>query len=130
MTAHPRYLAVLSSHFFLFGPRGTGKSTWLRQHLPGALWIDLLDPSEERLLQARPEALRERVDGMKKPGSVVIGEVQRAPGVLTVVHALIEEKRRGLRFVLTGSSAQAATNWCRSAGRARVAQVHAPLHGL
>ena len=106
MTDHPRFLEAPSSHFFLFGPRGTGKSTWLRQHLPDALWIDLLDPSEERLLQTRPEALRERVDGMKKPGAVVIDEVQRAPGVLTVVHALIEEKRRGLRFVLTGSSAR------------------------
>ncbi len=106
MTDHPRLLQAPRSHFFLFGPRGTGKSTWLRQHLPDALWIDLLDPAEERLLQTRPESLRERVDGMAKPGSVVIDEVQRAPGVLTVVHALIEEKRRGLRFVLTGSSAR------------------------
>ena len=31
--------------FFLFGPRGTGKSTWLRQVLPNAVWFDLLDTS-------------------------------------------------------------------------------------
>ena len=28
--------------FFLFGPRGTGKTTWLKQVLPDALWFDLL----------------------------------------------------------------------------------------
>ena len=106
MTEHPRFLRAPKGHFFLFGPRGTGKSSWLRAHLDAGLWIDLLDPAQERDLQARPESLRERVEGMARPGDIVIDEVQRAPGVLTVVHALIEEKKRGRRFVLTGSSAR------------------------
>lgn len=106
MTAHPRFFTAPNGHFFLFGPRGTGKSTWLRQQFPEALFLDLLDPALERELQARPESLRERVGAMARPGAVVIDEVQRAPGVLTVVHALIEEKKRGRRFVLTGSSAR------------------------
>lgn len=106
MTERSRFLQPPRGHFFLFGPRGTGKSTWLRQQFQGALWVDLLDPGEERTLTARPESLRERVGGMKVPGPVVIDEVQRAPAVLTVVHSLIEEKREGRRFVLTGSSAR------------------------
>jgi predicted AAA+ superfamily ATPase len=106
MTEHPRFLTPPKGHFFLFGPRGTGKSTWLRRQFPEALWIDLLDPAEERRLVARPESLRERVAGMKKSGPIVIDEVQRVPAVLTVVHSLIEEKRPGRRFILTGSSAR------------------------
>lgn len=107
MTEHPRFLHLPKGHFFLFGPRGTGKSTWLRQQLKTpALWIDLLDPAQERDLQTRPESLRQLVEGMAGTGTVVIDEVQRAPGVLTVVHALIEQKAPGRRFVLTGSSAR------------------------
>lgn len=106
MTERPRFLQAPKGHFFLFGPRSTGKSTWLRRQFPQALWIDLLDPATERSLQARPESLGERVTAMQEPGPVVIDEVQRVPAVLTVVHRLIEEKRPGRRFVLTGSSAR------------------------
>lgn len=105
MTGSTRLLAPPAGHFFLLGPRGTGKSTWLRATFPDALAIDLLDPAEERALVARPESLRERVAALKKPSVVVLDEVQRAPEVLTVVHALIERKG-GHRFVLTGSSAR------------------------
>lgn len=106
MTEHPRVFEAPKGHFFLFGPRGTGKTTWLAQHCRDALFLDLLDPAVERELQSRPEALRERVEAMPRPGTVVIDEVQRAPAVLTVVHALIEQKRAGRRFILTGSSAR------------------------
>ncbi|MCA8975942.1 MAG: ATP-binding protein [Planctomycetes bacterium] len=106
MTGLPRFFVPPRSHYFLFGPRGTGKSTWLRQAYPDALWLDLLDPALERLLQTSPEALRERVDGQSQPGTVVLDEVQRAPAVLSVAHSLIEEKRPGLRFVFSGSSAR------------------------
>ncbi|MDE2977575.1 MAG: hypothetical protein OXU63_08650 [Acidobacteriota bacterium] len=34
-----------ASSYFLFGPRGTGKSTWLADRYPGALSIDLNDPA-------------------------------------------------------------------------------------
>jgi uncharacterized protein len=106
VTTTPRFRADPGGHFFLFGPRGTGKSTWLRATFPGATWIDLLDPEEERTFGTRPEVLRQRVEAATRPGIVVIDEVQRAPSVLTVVHQMIEEKRRGRRFVLTGSSAR------------------------
>jgi uncharacterized protein len=91
--------------FFLFGPRGTGKSTWLRQALPGALFLDLLEPELARELAARPERLRDLVAGAPKTAPVVLDEVQRVPELLNLVHAILEspEKRR---FVLAGSSAR------------------------
>jgi predicted AAA+ superfamily ATPase len=106
MTDLTRFFQDPGSSFFLFGPRGTGKSTWLRAAFPEALWLDLLEPDLERELSARPERLRQLVEGAPRARTVVVDEVQRAPAVLTVVHQLIEQKRRGRRFVLTGSSAR------------------------
>ncbi|MEX2393222.1 MAG: ATP-binding protein, partial [Actinomycetota bacterium] len=91
--------------YFLFGPRGTGKTTWLATAYPDALRIDLLAPDIERALTGRPERLRELIAGRGDASTVVIDEVQRAPAVLTVVHKLIEEPP-GPRFVMTGSSAR------------------------
>jgi predicted AAA+ superfamily ATPase len=91
--------------FFLFGPRGTGKTTWLRQTYPDALVIDLLQPDLVRTLTANPERLRDIAAGEPDRSTVILDEVQRVPELLTVVHALMEE-RSGRRFVLTGSSAR------------------------
>jgi predicted AAA+ superfamily ATPase len=106
----PRFFTPPPGHFFLFGPRGTGKTWWTRQAFPEAVHVDLLEPEVVRRLAARPERLREIVATAPRPGTVVIDEVQKLPAVLEVVHALIEEHRRvgrdDLRFVLTGSSAR------------------------
>jgi len=106
MTAVPRFFQDPGGSFFLFGPRGTGKSTWLRGAFEAALWLDLLEPDLERELSSRPERLRQMVDAAEPGAVVVIDEVQRAPEVLTVVHQLIERCRPRRRFVLTGSSAR------------------------
>jgi len=100
-----RFFTPPRGSFFVFGPRGTGKSLWLRRRFPEAFFVDLLDPATARELAARPERLREWIDAARGAREVVIDEVQRAPELLTVVHALLEERRR-LRFVLTGSSAR------------------------
>jgi predicted AAA+ superfamily ATPase len=100
-----RFLRVPDDHFFLFGPRGTGKSTWLKETLPDAVFLDFLKPATLRMFQARPERFREFVDGHPEARTVVVDEVQRCPSILDVVHSLIEE-HRGIRFVLTGSSAR------------------------
>ena len=100
-----RFFQKPQGSFFLFGPRGTGKSTWLRGHLKEALFVDLLDPETYRLYAARPERLRELVAGNPATKTVVIDEVQKVPELLDVVHQLIEE-RKGRSFVLTGSSAR------------------------
>jgi uncharacterized protein len=105
MATVPRFFDAPESSFFLFGPRGTGKSTWLRERYPDALWIDLLEPDVHRRFAARPERLRQVVAGTPGTKVVVIDEVQKVPELLDMVHALIEN-RLGLRFILTGSSAR------------------------
>lgn len=90
--------------FFLFGPRGTGKTTWIKTVFPGAVYIDLLDSAVYTRLLAAPE----RLESLIPPGykdKIVIDEIQRVPSLLNEVHRLIEQK--GYSFVLTGSSARA-----------------------
>ncbi len=91
--------------YFLFGPRGTGKSTWLRKYHEEALWIDLLDAITFRYFSARPETLEEVVLAEPLKKTIVIDEIQRVPELLSMVHKLIEQKL-GKQFVLTGSSAR------------------------
>jgi uncharacterized protein len=89
--------------FFLFGPRGTGKTWWVRDQFADALYVDLLHAGTRTRLAARPERLEELIpDGYD--GWTVIDEVQKVPDLLNEVHRLIEHK--GYRFVLTGSSAR------------------------
>ncbi len=106
MAIKDRFFEEPLGHYFLFGPRGTGKSTWLAKHHPGALRIDLLAPEIHRAYAARPERLRETIAAQENVAVVVIDEVQRVPALLDVVHEQIEARRGRLRFVLTGSSAR------------------------
>ena len=64
MEFRSRFFRLPKKSFFLFGPRGTGKSTWLRHELPDAVFVDLLKPEVYRELQARPERLREITKGV------------------------------------------------------------------
>lgn len=100
-----RFFKTPKTSFFLFGPRGTGKSTFVHQHFKNAIYIDLLDPERVRFFSAMPERLREMIDAQPESGFIVIDEVQRVPELLSVVHRLIETKK-GRTFVLTGSSAR------------------------
>ena len=100
-----RFFQVPDRSCFVFGPRGTGKSTWLRERIPDALVVDLLEPPAHRSLSARPERLRELLAGSPRRETVVIDEIQRIPELLTVVHAVMEEPSSP-RFILTGSSAR------------------------
>lgn len=101
----PRIFTPPEESFFLFGPRGTGKSTWLRTRYSDALQIDLLDPEVFRTYSAHPERLTEVVSGNPGKKQIILDEVQKVPDLLDVVHALIEEKR-GIQFILTGSSSR------------------------
>ena len=100
-----RFFRGSEQSFFLFGPRGTGKSTWVNQYCKDPLYIDLLAPDVYRSYSARPERLREVVEAQKEVDIVIIDEIQKIPGLLDVVHQLMEEHGRW-RFVLTGSSAR------------------------
>lgn len=89
--------------FFLFGPRGVGKTAWLKQQFPEALFFDLLDNQIYTRLLAGPERLGDQIPTGYQDW-VVVDEVQRVPELLNEVHRLIESRK--LRFVLTGSSAR------------------------
>ena len=101
-----RLLDLPNHSFFLFGPRGTGKTTWLRHVLPDALWFDLLRTQTFLALARQPESFRQQVEAQPKGSWVVVDEVQRLPSLLNEVHALIAERGRAYRFALSGSSAR------------------------
>jgi len=100
-----RFFQGSGQSFFLFGPRGTGKSTWVKQHFKSALYIDLLAPDVYRSYAARPERLREVAEAQQTLSTIVIDEIQKVPQLLDVVHLLIEQQPQW-RFVMTGSSAR------------------------
>lgn len=99
-----RLLKPPLSSFFLFGPRGTGKSTWIRQNFSQAVFYDLLDSNEALRLSKEPQLLYRELASLKPKSWVVIDEVQKVPQLLNEVHRLIEGQK--LRFVLSGSSAR------------------------
>jgi len=92
--------------FFLFGPRSTGKSFLIDQQLQStAMIIDLLQSDLFLRLSAHPSELEGMIDSYPKNKKwIVIDEIQKIPALLDEVHRLIE--RKGLRFLLTGSSAR------------------------
>ena len=92
---------------FLWGPRKTGKSTYLKEAFPQSLLYDFLKTDLALELIKRPSLLRERLLAkdtaiLKHP--IILDEVQKVPKILDEVHWLIENK--GLRFILCGSSAR------------------------
>lgn len=89
--------------FLLLGPRGTGKSTWLRQQ-KFALTIDLLKSRTRIDLERDPGLIHQWAAHLKPGDWVLIDEVQKVPALLDEAHSLYEEKR--LQFALSGSSAR------------------------
>src|SRR3989338_7913202 len=87
---------------FIFGPRQTGKSSLIRHSFPSVKVYNLLDNTLFLEFNSRPGRLREEI--IKRDELVIIDEIQRLPELLNEVHLLIEE--RGIRFLLTGSSAR------------------------
>jgi uncharacterized protein len=99
-----RILEPVERPFFLFGARGTGKSTWLKQKLPAAVRLDLLNTELQMDLSAYPSHLEALVGDVSPNMWVVLDEVQKVPALMDEVHRLIEDK--SWRFVLCGSSAR------------------------
>jgi predicted AAA+ superfamily ATPase len=100
----PRKLAIPEDSAFLFGARGTGKSTWIAGALPSAVTYDLLDTALALELARDPSVLSKQLATTERGAWVVIDEIQKVPALLDEVHRLIE--KRGLRFLLSGSSAR------------------------
>lgn len=107
-TMIPRLLTLPDDEsFFLFGPRGVGKTTLLR-HLPWfaqSLYINLLKPGDEMRFARNPGELESIVRALAPENKhIIIDEVQKVPRLLDVVHDLIESTDK--KFILTGSSAR------------------------
>ena len=90
--------------FFLFGPRGVGKTDWLKRTFPKDMYFDLLNARTYAQLLAEPTRLGDQLPS-DYSGWVILDEVQRIPELLNEVHRLIESRK--LRFIMTGSSARA-----------------------
>lgn len=101
----PRALNPPRGSYFLLGPRGTGKSTWLLHHYPKAVRIDLLLGEEERRFEAYPERIRDVVEQLPSGSTLILDEIQRVPRLLPEIHALIETKK-DVQYIMTGSSAR------------------------
>ncbi len=92
--------------FFLFGPRGTGKTTWLRQQFPDALWFNLLKDTDYVPLLGNASLFRAQVEQRPPHTWIVVDEVQKLPPLLDAIHDLISLHAKKYLFALSGSSAR------------------------
>lgn len=101
---YTRLLPIPKKSILLLGPRGTGKSTWIRQNFANAVSYDLLDHRESLRLQKEPYLLFDELQHLPKSSWVVIDEIQKVPALLDEVQRLMETRK--INFVLSGSSAR------------------------
>ena len=102
---YTRMLKYQKNSFFLFGPRGVGKSTWIKEQYPDARIIDLLPTAESIKYAKNPSLLSATIKTEPKDRWIVIDEIQKIPALLDEVHHLMENE--GYKhFVLSGSSAR------------------------
>lgn len=93
--------------FFLFGPRGVGKTTLLEAFFSpqDSLSIDLLDPATFGDLTLDPARFTAIIDSPEHiTKRVIVDEIQKLPSLLDVVQSQIQRRKR--QFVLTGSSSR------------------------
>ena len=104
----PRALAAPRSSFFLFGPRGTGKTTWVRHEYPDAYRVDLLDEALYQGYLADAGRFAGEMHAVAPGSWVFVDEIQRLPGLLNEVHRFIEGQRSPLHpDRVIGSQAEA-----------------------
>ena len=94
----------LDEAMFLFGARQVGKSTLLQDRFKDAVYYDLLIPSIRKSFKRNPDLLREALSSKPEGTLVIVDEIQKVPELLDLVHWLMVN--RGLRFILSGSSAR------------------------
>lgn len=106
LAMYTRRLVPPERSFFLLGPRGTGKTTWLRQVFRDTVWFDLVRDAELLRLMRDADAFRHEVQSRPAGTWIVVDEVQRYPALLNEVQDLIARHGRRYRYALTGSSAR------------------------
>ncbi len=99
-----RELRKIEGSAFLLGPRGTGKSTWIRENYQDNLVYDLLNTTELIRLSRDPALLYKETAHLDAGSWVIVDEIQKVPALLNEVHRIIEEKK--INFILSGSSAR------------------------
>lgn len=97
---YPKY----KNSVLLLGPRGTGKSTYIKEYIKPDFTIDLLKTSTFRELLKNPSLIEEMIAHVPEGRIVFIDEIQKIPDLLNEVHRLIENRK--IKFILTGSSAR------------------------
>jgi uncharacterized protein len=123
-----RVLLLPERTFLLLGPRGTGKSTLIKQQIKFDIEIDLLKSKNFLPLSANPSLIEEWTQHLKKGAWIYIDEIQKIPALMDEVHSLYEAKR--FNFALSGSSARKLKRGGGNllAGRALSAQLFPFLH--
>lgn len=102
-----RFSPLTKQSYFLFGPRGVGKSRFLRLAHPEAIIIDLLNEKILTQYLSQPERLESLASAAKNNSVIIIDEVQKAPHLLSTVHRIIEsDDFPRIQFILTGSSSR------------------------
>lgn len=101
---YQRILTPPKGSFFLFGMRGSGKSSWVLQSKLADLSINLLREDLYQRILVNPMVFSGQLENLKNGSCVFVDEIQRIPSLLNEVHRFIEEKK--LKFILTGSSAR------------------------
>ena len=101
---YKRIIKQSRQSFFLFGPRGVGKSTWLREHYKADATFNLLEEKRYQEYLRDPGTFGRELSALPEGSRVVVDEIQRLPDLLNEVHRFIEEKN--MTFVLSGSSAR------------------------
>ena len=100
-----RELKEIETSAFLLGPRGTGKSTWIKKnYTDNTVIYDLLNTTEMIRLSRDPSLLYHETSHLPSGSWVIVDEIQKVPALLNEVHRIIEEKK--IRFILSGSSAR------------------------
>jgi predicted AAA+ superfamily ATPase len=103
-----RLFQAPNTSFFLFGPRGCGKTTWYRNHYKSqSVVFDLLNAELFRELSSNPELLKKRIAADTGHTVFILDEIQRIPELLPVIHSITSEQIN-LQFILTGSNARNA----------------------
>src|SRR3954470_1402517 len=101
---YSRLFQAPRTSFFLFGVRGSGKSTWAQRQFPRAHLVDLLGEELHHSLLLDPDRFAAELRPLSRGSWVIVDEVQRIPSLLNEVHRFLEQG--GLRFMLLGSSAR------------------------
>lgn len=101
-----RTLTPPARSFLLLGPRGIGKTTWLRASLPKAYWYNLLLDRELLRLMRDPQQFRHEIEALPDRSWVVVDEIQKLPALMNEIHDALSQAPQRWRFALTGSSAR------------------------